>query len=186
MIPALLPLLLLCSPPTGDLRATLDSGRVAILHPNGQWEYEDATATEVEDGPKAAKWAEDAVEVWDTQLLQKTSEYDQKAVWLFLHFKNTTNQKIVGIITKVAIKNPFGRTLLSATYENEVVVDVGERLRNGTAWVYQDNQFISGEPYDRLWQVASEGTAKVEVQVLKVVLADGAVLKARPKPARKK
>ena len=62
-------------------------------------------------------------------------------------------------------------------------------MRNNAYWKYEDNPFINGQPFDLMWQMAQQGTAKIETKVLKIVFTDGTLLESKPKtkrPAAKK
>ncbi len=129
--------------------------------------------------PKKAlpKKVKDAVAVYDTDLLKKSGEFKNNYVWFAIHFENKTDREIVGIQTFVVIQNAFGKTLLKKSFENEVIVPPDSRVRSKTGWIFEDNPFVSGELYDRLWQAAEQGTAKVSVVVRKVIFRDGSVIK---------
>ncbi|HYH02426.1 MAG TPA: DUF3157 family protein [Bacillota bacterium] len=174
---------------------TNQNGQKILIKDDHTWEYlneaNKQTSTEPAGAPPAAvnaRYAEEAIEVWDTQLLERKVNYSD-AVVLYLHYLNRTNKKVVGIVVNVVISNPFGKTVFEHTYEDEVVVQPLERLRNDTYWYFTDNQFIRDEPYDRMWQMAENGTAKVKTQIQKVIFEDGTVLKNKPavssKPVKK-
>jgi hypothetical protein len=76
----------------------------------------------------------------------------------------------------VTIKNAFGRVAFTNTFEDEVVVAADSAPRNERVWVFRDNPYIPNEPYDKLWQMAEDGTATITVSVKKVVFDDGLVL----------
>jgi hypothetical protein len=188
---------------------TNQAGQKILLKDDQTWEYINEEANNVEeevnDEEEAveepvtepttvklpavdAKYAEEAVEVWDTQLFDEEVNYSD-AVTLYLHYQNRTNKKVVGVVINVTITNPFGKTVFEHTYEDEVVLQPLERLRNDTYWYFEDNQFIGDEPYDRMWQMAQNGTAKIKTKVQKVIFEDGTILKTKPavinKPVKK-
>lgn len=132
------------------------------------------------------KDAEEAVTVWDTQLLHERGEYGRNAVHFYLHFENRAPKRVVGILTKVTIKNAFGRVVVEETFENEVSLAPGSKERSATFWKFEDNKFINGQPYDLLWKAAQDGTASVDVKILKVILEGGVVLTpAKTSPTKK-
>src|SRR5204863_9106442 len=116
-------------------------------------------------------------------IIDRVAEFGQKQVLLTLDFENKIDKRIVGVLTDVTVKNPFGKAVLSQSFENEVTVPPKTKQRNEASWVFQDNPFINGEPYDKLWQIAQQGTAKIYVQIRKAILDDGTVLEAGPAPA---
>ncbi len=147
-------------------------GKKVLLKSDHTWEY-------VEDKkPVEVKYAEDAVQIWDKSLLRQDSEYE-KRLGLFLHYQNNTDKKIIGVIVKVTILNPFGKSVLETTFEDEVILKQNEKQKNTKYWLFKDNQFIDDEPYDRMWSMADNGTAKINTQILKVVFDDGTILSAK-------
>jgi hypothetical protein len=161
-----------------DTINTKDGKRV-LLKDDYTWEYVDTT--QITEKPKHVniKYAEEAVTIWDKLLLRRKSEYEQKEVRLYLHYQNNTDKKIIGVVVKVNILNPFGKSVLNNTFNDEIVLEPNERIRNDTYWIFKDNPFIDDEPYDRMWQMAENGTAKINAQVLKVVFDDGTILTAK-------
>ncbi len=164
------------APLMSDEIVTTKDGKKVLLKENYIWEYiESVKSTDTTN----VKYAEEAVTVWDKALLRKDGEYE-KRLGLFLHYQNNTDKKIVGIIIKVNILNPFGKIVYNTTYEDEVILQPNERLKNDKYWVFSDNQFIDDEPYDRMWQIADNGTAKINTKILKVIFDDGTILNPKP------
>lgn len=126
--------------------------------------------------PRKLKKASLGVNVWDTTFTRESDDYDRSYIRLCFHFENLTTTRIIGVLTRVDIKNAFGRVILQTTHENEVSLAPGERLRNDTCWIYKDNPFIQGEPYDLMWKAAVDGTGRVAVSVKKIVFEDGIVV----------
>jgi len=157
---------------------TLSNGKKITIKDNYTWKY--VTSNK----PSTIKYAEEAVTIWDKSLLRKDKDYS-KALGLFLHYQNHTNKKIIGVVTQVSIINPFGKQIFKTTYEDEVVLKPSQRIKNNQYWVYKDNQFVSDEPYDRMWQMADNGTAKIKTKITKVIFEDGTILKAKPSKPRK-
>ena len=153
-----------------DTSVSMVNNSASTLKNNREIEENKITVVEI-------KKPEEAVTVWDSSLLRVDSDYQQR-LGLYVHYKNNTNKKIIGILVKVKIINPFGHTVYSSVYEDETVLEPNERLKNTKFWRFLNNPFIDNEPYDHLWQMADNGTAKIETTVLKVIFEDGAVLKS--------
>lgn len=165
-----------------DIPATTDAGRKVMLKMNGTWYFP-------EDQPKAGqkpklsvRTAKEAVAIWDTSLqhwdkdtsIRRFSNY----VALTFHYHNKTERKIIGVVVRCSIRNAFGKVMYQKTFEDEIIIKPKQRLRNTTFWTMKDNPFINGQSYDKLKMSAMNGTAKIKTKVLKVVFADGTVLKA--------
>jgi hypothetical protein len=127
---------------------------------------------------------EDAIEVWNKALCLIDADKG-KAVALYLHYSNNTDKKVVGITVYFAIENTFGDIAFEDTVKEEVVLEAYEKKRSDTFWRFSDNPFLVDEPYDRLWQIAQNGTAKIHTRIIKVIFEDGTTLPPA-KPIKKK
>ncbi|HVZ80214.1 MAG TPA: hypothetical protein VHE12_05345 [bacterium] len=161
---------------------TLKDGRVVDLHGDFTWDYAQPGRKQEGEAPAPAaqpagdpRTAAEAVEVWDTTL-DKSEVNGSDAVRLFLHYQNNSSRKVVGVSVTVRITNSFHKLLFQFSHDDEVSIDPGEKMRNDAFFVWKDNPYINGEPYDLLWESAKNGTARVSVQVRKVVFDDGTVL----------
>lgn len=170
---------------------TTKDGKKVLLKDDNTWEYLNDSNLQPtppqpnpQSKPTVAKYAEEAIEVWNTTLSHTTVDYSD-AVAFYIHYKNNTAKKVIGVSVYVAIYNPFGKVAFDKTFDDEVALEPLERLKNDTYWVFKNNPFIGDEPYDRLWQMAKNGTAKVQTKVLKVIFEDGTVLSAKPAPKKK-
>ena len=160
---------------------TRSDGTQIIVKDDFTWSFSaTAEANDTSEIKKPIKYAEEAVEVWDKSLTLTEVNYSN-AVALYLHYLNKTDKKIIGVSVYVAIMNAFGKTVYQRTYEDEVVLEPNEKLKNDTYWHFDDNQFISGEPYDLMWQMAQNGTAKISASIRKVIFEDGTILTTKPK-----
>lgn len=171
-----------------DISASTDDGRAVILHSTGSWEFvHQPQETALNMSPK---YAEDAVEVWDKQLLLQEKDTEQgrysNAVALYLHYKNNSSKRVVGLVVFVRVKSPLGKVALENTFEDETALPPGERVKNDKYWKYEENIFANDHPYNRLWEIARNGTAQIETQIRKVVLEDGTVLFPRGSVAAQK
>ena len=165
-----------------DRRVRLDSGEEVILKDNKTWDFVGSPAElAVSQFPKHS---EDAIEIWDKSLLMKVGDY-KKSVALQLHPLNKTQKKIIGYSVYVRVLNPFGKVVLENTFEDEGVIEPEERKKSDSFWSWDDNQFINGEPYDLMWQIAQAGTARIETSVRKVVFEDGVVLERKAAKRKK-
>ena len=163
-----------------DEVVTTKDGKQVLLKDDNTWEYVDQNSENQPTSiPIKANYADEAVEVWNAYLELGEVNYSN-AVRLYIDYKNNTDKKVIGVSINVSITNPFGKTVYENTFNDEVVLEPLERLKNDTYWYFQDNQFIDDEPYDGLWQMAQKGTAKIKTKILTVIFEDGTVLKARP------
>lgn len=175
---------------------TLSNGRVVELHDDFTWDWaprkkaeapkaQEGAAEEKESPAPLPKTAKEAVEVWDTTF--NTGEVDDtQAVRLYLHYKNNSPKKVVGVSVTVKVTNAFGKLLYEFSKDDEVVIQPLEQMKNDTYYVWKYKAASEGEsPYDLMWQAAKKGTGKVEVTIRKVVFADGTVLTNSGKKPKK-
>ncbi len=159
----------------------LYDGSKAVLKDDYTWEYYTEPTPIPTVTPIKAKYADEAVEVWDSSLeLIKVNYQTTDAVALHIHYKNNTDKKVIGVSTYVIIINPFGKVVLERTYDDEISLEPLEKQINTTFWYFENNEFIKDEVYDKTWQMAQKGTAKIKTKIIKVVFDDLTVLKARP------
>jgi hypothetical protein len=159
--------------------AITKDGKVVILKDNNTWEY---AGNPVSEG----KYAEEAVEVWDKSLIYQPQNTEanrySNSVGLFLHYKNNTDKKVIGVSVSISVVNPFGKSVYEATEDVETVLQPNEKKKSTTYWEFKENTFMNNLPYNSLWQMAKNGTAKIKTKILKVVFEDGTILTQKPEP----
>jgi len=176
----LLALILVINANSDELLTRKDGKRILIKN-DFTWSFDSTTEeTSQSEEKKTIKTVDDAVEVWDKSLSLTEVNYSD-AVALYLHYLNKTNKRVIGISVYVAIKNAFGKIVFQNTYEDEVVIEPNEKLRNDTYWHFDNNPFIAGEPFDLMWQMAQNGTAQISTSIRKVIFDDGTILTSNSK-----
>lgn len=167
-----------------DITATIDgTSKKVALHENGTWEALPEPEVKLIDQPKDLA---SAVTVFDTTMIVKEVNYSP-SVTLTVRYENHTSKRVTGLVASLVVKNGFGNILHTATLQEDSAIEPGEKTSGDTYWHWDDNQFINGQPYDKMWQAASNNTAKVEVKILKAVFEDGTILKASiPQKTKKK
>lgn len=118
------------------------------------------------------KYANEAVTIWNTELKRRDGDY-RKAIGLFIDYQNNTMKRIVGISLQVEVINPFGKIVFSDVFDEEILIEPREKIKNNNYWKFEDNEYISEEPYDLIWRIADNRTAKINVKILKVIFDDG-------------
>ncbi|MBU0700042.1 hypothetical protein KKE26_01905 [bacterium] len=153
------------------------------LHENGTWKALPKPEVKLIDQPKDLA---SAVTVFDTTMVVKKVNYNE-SVTLAIRYENHTSKRATGLVASIVVKNGFGNVLYATTLQEDVAIEPGAKTSGDMYWHWDDNQFIKGEPYDKMWQAASSNTAKVEVKILKVIFEDGTILKASvPQQIKKK
>ena len=154
-------------------------GQKIILKDDNTWVLQEIKPVS-ENIKKTFRYASDAVEIWDKSLSYSIESIEDaryyNSVILHLHYKNNTDKKVIGVSVYVQILNAFGKVVFENTFDDEVALEPNEKMRNTAYWHFDDNEFIHGEPFDLMWQMAQNGTAKIQTKVLKVIFEDGTIL----------
>jgi hypothetical protein len=167
-----------------DQTATVDgTGKKVSLHENGTWQPLPDAPVKLIDQPKDLS---SAVTVADTTIMLREVNYSQ-AVTLSVSYKNHTSKRVTGLLVNLVVRNGFGDVLHTQTLKDDASISPGERTESEAFWHWDDNQFIHGEPFDKMWQAVNNNTAKVEVKILKAAFDDGTVLAStQPQKSKKK
>lgn len=107
------------------------------------------------------------------------SEYQQQSIRFMPKFTNVSETSIVGIRFTSSFRDAFGDEVFSFSG------DVSERIAPGadsTAnvfYVFENNQFMGGEPYDKLLPMITGNTGSIITKVTGLAMDDGEVLSFR-------
>lgn len=88
--------------------------------------------------------------------------------------RNTSNRTIVGIRGRIVVLDGFGKEVGAFNFKDDDKLRPGAQTSGG--YVYEDNQFMPDEPYDKFAPVLRGGTAKFKVVIREVAFEDGEVL----------
>jgi len=177
-----------------DEIVTRANGQKILLKDDSTWEAVAETTTTCimpSASKKTISSPEEAVEVWDKSMLLIDAKCG-KAVALYLHYCNHTDKKVIGVTVSFAIENAFGAVVFEDTVNDEAALEPYEKKRSTTFWRFADNPFLVDEPYDKMWEMAQNGTARIHTKILKVIFDDNTTLpvpgpkKVLSKPAHKK
>lgn len=94
----------------------------------------------------------------------------------YFQFKNNSKKTLTGLIYETTFLDSFGDVLYKTTMKDQLKVTPGQRNRMDTFWYWEDNEFIDGEPYDKLQPAAGAGTIKIKIKLKKAVFQDGTVI----------
>lgn len=157
------------------ISAATENGVRVELRDDHTWQWE-AVADSLPLITSPAQ-ASEAVKVWKTELEHHPSEYSfDKEVRLFIHYQNLTSKPITGIKAYLTIKNSFNETVIDQYIQDEVLLAPGEMQESNTYWIFGDNTYIGESPYQKLWKLAVNGTAKIDVEVHGVAFLDGEII----------
>lgn len=94
----------------------------------------------------------------------------------FSQFQNKSPETITGIKYHVKFYDSFGDIVFENDYKENVKIKPGKTNKMDRYYYWEDNQFMGGEPYDKLYGCVSAGTCKVNVEITQVVFENGQVV----------
>lgn len=131
--------------------------------------------------PKAIS---DALSVVVARLQMREVNYRQ-AVALSVTYKSKTTKRIIGLVVRLTVTDPFGNVTLRETLQDATTIEPGTQQASDAGYYWPDNPFIHGEPFDRMAQSVGNGSAKVQADVTKLIFDDGTTVETNPKPQKK-
>lgn len=96
-------------------------------------------------------------------------------VELLPSFTNSSKKTAVALETAIQITDAFGDKIIDVVSKIDVKIPPGKTVESEQIYWWEDNQFIQGQPFDRLQGPVSTGAAKAIVTVTKAVFSDGSV-----------
>lgn len=90
-------------------------------------------------------------------------------------FANSSAKRVSAVALVVSIKDAFGDVILSGDSKLDVNIRPGGTEYSQSFLIWEDNQFMSDDPYSKMIGPVTAGTAKAEVAIKKVVYQDGTV-----------
>jgi len=161
---ALLGSLFFCTSGFSETVTTSD-GRIVQLNEDGTYEFVTEQANDAVD-----------IEVLDPFFTHHSGEYGRNSVRFMPIFRNNEDQAVVGLRFTTEFRSAFGDELFTFSGESGERIPAGRRSTSSVFYFFEDNQFMSNEPYDILQVFLSSGTGTVTTHVTAVVLENGEVV----------
>lgn len=94
-------------------------------------------------------------------------------------FRNLTDKTIIGIRGRITVLDGFGRAVYSFGFrdDDKLPAKTDSKARGG--YNFDDNQFSDDEPYDKMYALVTNETAKYQTVITEVAFADGTTLPGR-------
>jgi hypothetical protein len=105
------------------------------------------------------------------------SQYKQQSIRFLPKFHNISDSEIVGIRFSSSFRNAFGDEIL--TFDG----DITERILPGNSstarffYVFENNPFINGEPYDKLLQMITGNTGSIITTITSLAFEGGRIVR---------
>ena len=117
------------------------------------------------------------VEPLDHYFVHHEGEYGQKRVRFMPKFKNTSDDRIIGVKFTARFLNAFGEEVFKFSGETDEPISPGQITKNQLFYYFEDNQFMGGEPYDKLLSLVTNNSKNIEVSFDMIAFEGGQVVK---------
>lgn len=156
-----------------DQTATLDVGnRKVVLHDNGTWEWLPDSETKLIETPKDIESSISLVE----KTLSVASENGKDSIVLAVNFENHTMLEVKSLELYMAVKNSAGQVLYTQTLKDKASIAPGKRHAVSTKWSWMDLKSVKDDPYSKMLPSVSDGSAVVELKVIRLLFENGTIL----------
>ncbi len=167
--------------PNGSKIGEIDRGaKLKVLDKKGDWVkvsvegwiWKNSTTSNLEQIKKVSKGASGKklelvdFDVKGLPVNTDVSRYSAEAV-LTLYVKNNTSKRIKAWKALVVIKNGFG-DILFRTRLTDGTANIAPGATEKASFSWEDNQFISDEPYDKIMAYSKENL-KIELKEIKLI-----------------
>ena len=105
------------------------------------------------------------------------SEYGQKRIRFMPIFKNVTKKKILGVKFTARFLNAFGEEIFKFSGDTDEAVLPGMTSTSNLFYYFEDNQFIPGEPYDKLLAMVTNKSGSVDVVLDSIAFEGGEIVR---------
>lgn len=143
-------------------KVELTDGRILELNDDGTFDFITQTTDE-----------KLAIVVEEPFLEHHAGEYNQNQMRFMPIITNNTDKEIVGFRFTSRFLSAFGDEIYAFNAESSERISAGSKSTADTFYFFEDNQFISGEPYDKLKIFDSNNTGRSETELTAVVFSDG-------------
>lgn len=150
----------------GETVTTTD-GRTIILNEDGTY------AIEADNTLESEKY----LSIGEPLFEHHVSIYKQKSVRFIPKVKNITDDIVAGVRFSASFQDAFGEEVFRFDGDLSERIQAGKTSKADVFYVFEDNQFISGEPYDKLLPMVSGNTGKVVTIITGIAFDNGEVLK---------
>lgn len=117
------------------------------------------------------------VEYKDHYFSHHETKYKQNFVRFMPIFKNISGKTIVGAKFTTKFLNAFGEEIFRFSGELNEQVSPNMTSTYTLFYNFEDNQFIAGEPYDKLLPMVTNKTGNIEVTLDMIAFKGGEIVK---------
>jgi len=156
-----------------SINATTKDGKKVLLNDDGTWEF---VEKDIPIGDLPVRFVQCKIEKLGTDYGRSSAPYSSH-VRAYFQFENKSDKATSGIQFEFSFNDAFGDVLYDSKAKSNIIIKPNKKNSMDTYYYWEDNEFIGGEPYDKIQSAAGAGTLKTTVKILTVVFEDGSVVK---------
>ncbi len=142
-------------------------GRLVDLRDDGTYAFVDA----------GKQTDSDFVEYREHFFTYHEAKYGRKRIRFMPMYKNIGDKRIVGVKFTAKFLNAFGDVKYVFSGELDEPVSPGKTSTSKMFYYFEDNQFSTGEPYDKLLPMVTNNSGSIEVIMNMVAFEGGDIVK---------
>lgn len=100
---------------------------------------------------------------------------------LYLKFRNNSDSTITGLKYDLKFLDGFGDVLYQSNFKDQIRIEGRQTSKMDKYWYWEDNPFIGGEPFDKMWSAVSSKTIKLKIKFVQAALDDGTQVSLKKK-----
>jgi len=104
-------------------------------------------------------------------------EYNTNRIRFMPIFTNLTDKRIVGTKFNAEFQNAFGDTIFEFSGETDESIRPGQQSSYDLFYYFEDNQFMAGQPYDKLLPMVTNDSGKILVTLQMIAFEGGEIVK---------
>jgi hypothetical protein len=97
------------------------------------------------------------------------------SIEMFPVFKNVGSKTLVGLRGRLSMIDGFGKEVYAFTFRDDDKILPGHDSGGG-GYSFEENQFLSDDPYHKMIPLIEAGTAKYAARITQLAFEDGTVL----------
>lgn len=94
-----------------------------------------------------------------------------------LQYYNVSGHAISGVQSKIEFLDSFNDVLHTIDVKDECAINPGEIGSSSMYWYFEENPFITNDPYDKLLTAVISKTIKIKFNATKISFANGNIIK---------
>jgi hypothetical protein len=148
---------------------TTTDGRTITLNPDGTYVIEPGPTSEV-----------DAYLTLREPFFERhVGQFQQESIRFMPMLTNRSDRAIVGVRFTASFRDAFGDEVFTFNGDMNERVAPGQNSTANIFYVFENNQFIGGEPYDKLLPMVTGNTGSVVTTITAIALDGGEAIRFR-------